>query len=245
MFYRKYILCLTLLFLAGCKAAAPTETPVQTPQVWRLGYSTSMEVFLPELYTCASEQPGVQLIIQESANLSNQEPDELFFFQWGNVDQVSGYAAKIGSDRWVAIVNTRNPIETISIDDLRNLYTSGIKTWAEVSTGNQGFAEQVQVWAYPDSLDIETGFEETLDWDMDTNQNILLAPDPEVMLQSVAITPGAIGFVPASWLNSSVKEITIVDLPDPTRTKPLVVVGSSEPSGQTLDWLFCVQSSIP
>jgi DNA-binding transcriptional LysR family regulator len=76
--------------------------------------------------------------------------------------------------------------------------------------------------------------------------NTALAPSPEAMLKFIASNPKGLGYVPASWLNDSVKTISLESKPytDPNYFLRVLVVAvaKQEPSGRTREWLSEAQS---
>lgn len=76
--------------------------------------------------------------------------------------------------------------------------------------------------------------------------NTALAPSPEAMLKFVANNPKALGYVPSSWLNDSVKALT-VEGKRHTDTNYLlrvlvVAIAKQEPQGRTREWLSEAQN---
>jgi hypothetical protein len=58
----------------------------------------------------------------------------------------------------------------------------------------------------------------------------------------VAADPNAIGFLPAHWLDSSVRAVTIDGLS--SAAQPILALTTSTPKGTTRSWLLCLQSTI-
>lgn len=244
MFVRKIPWFFVAIFLAGCGSSVVSATPEPAPEIREIGLSPSMQVFAPVFFNCALEQPGFQIITQEMGSDGEQHFAGDFLIHWGNVDEVSGYAGVIGEDYWIMVVHPNNPVESLTSQQVIEIYAGSIQTWSEVVPGSLGFDGEVQKWAYPSESDIENVFEEFLQIQTLKSQNIALAPNPAAMIQVISGNPVAIGFIPASWKTDSVKEVSIEDVSYASRQVPLVVLSSTEPTGKELKWLLCVQDAI-
>jgi len=220
-----------------------TETPVPAMEFWEIQYSTSMAVFVPGFYSCISKQPDVQLLTTEVASIMDQNPADQFFLYWGDVNQVAGYATVLGYDHWVVIVNPANPVDVVTLDELSSLFKGNKTSWNEISSFGAASSFPLEVWVYMDDIDIGLEFKETVD--STENRSAMLAPNPGAMMEAVAENEGAIGFVPESWLDDSVKRIQIQGLSDWSREVPVVVLSPEEPAGRFREWLFCLQDFIP
>ena len=69
-----------------------------------------------------------------------------------------------------------------------------------------------------------------------------IAASPQAMLEAVNQTPGAIGFLPRSWISQGVAAIQLgPDLQKSTR-KPLLALTKKEPEAGLQALLACLQS---
>ena len=71
-----------------------------------------------------------------------------------------------------------------------------------------------------------------------------LRPNPLAVRQAVAGDPQAIGLIPAFWLDSTVRAVTISDPPANGMRFPIVYSASAEPQGAKLSWLLCIEKAI-
>jgi hypothetical protein len=72
----------------------------------------------------------------------------------------------------------------------------------------------------------------------------VLAPDPAAVRSAVAQERYSLGTLPAHWLDSSVKKVTIVGAGEGQLKHPLLAMAAQEPQGTRRAWLFCVQAKL-
>jgi hypothetical protein len=61
------------------------------------------------------------------------------------------------------------------------------------------------------------------------------------MRAAVAADPGAIGFIPSRWLDSTVRSLTITNLDPATLSFPVLALTPTAPTGAQRTWLACLQ----
>jgi hypothetical protein len=71
-----------------------------------------------------------------------------------------------------------------------------------------------------------------------------LVPDPEAMVEAVRADPGAIGYLPASWLtNTAVRSITLETEVLHALLQPILVISHHEPQGLERILISCLQAN--
>lgn len=116
---------------------------------------------------------------------------------------------KIGNDAISIIVNEKNPVNTISLNQLKGIYTGNITDWNQIGGNNSSITPVTR----------ETGSGTRTDF-----QNLVLGGDTfgssvQVatfnygLLQTVAVTPNAIGYIAHDYLNNQVKQLEINNIP--------------------------------
>jgi hypothetical protein len=69
----------------------------------------------------------------------------------------------------------------------------------------------------------------------------LLIPGGAQMIESVAGDPAAFGFVPAHFLNETIKEVGLSGVEPAALQYPILSISASEPAGKTRAWLLCLR----
>ncbi len=135
---------------------------------------------------------------------------------------------KIALDSVVVFTNRSNPIEVLSVDDLKKIYKQEHIKWNEL-TGGTGEAEVAKF-----SLSKQSGtyafFSDRVMFSESMSGNVIHVYDPIQMIQMIASNPNAIGFSSLSAVRKAgvdkVKIIKIASVFNEKGTKPLLADGS-------------------
>ncbi len=216
---RKVALLMFALLLAACQPGVTREITPAAPLA--VNVSDSLAWLESDLADCAATAGVAVQRSETSANaaltLRLGEPDG------------QGYAAVLGEDRLAVIVHPDNPLEEISAQAVQAIFSGGEQSWPE--------GGEIQVWALPQSSDVTTAFVAAGFAIADAG----LAPTTGAMRKAVAADPSAIGYLPARWLDSSVRALTVsgleIDL-------PILAISAQEPQGEARALLLCLQERI-
>ena len=224
-------------WLVGC-SAPPTAPIPPSPMPLRISYSPYLAGIQEALHTCAVELPQLAIFFEQiPAAQQDFETADLVIW-WGEKPERIGYAYPLNEDELVVIVNPENPKQTLRGSELVSIYSGRIEKWSEIGTLDQ----QVEVWIFPEGNILSETFQAGMLADQRFTRLAKLAPSSAAMLESVAGDPGAIGFLPRSWLSPDVKGIEV----DPERQasvrKPLLALSQSEPRGAVKELIACLQT---
>ena len=227
------------LALAACQAASPLAA-VATPKYWRVQYTPALAWMAPAFNLCIRQLPGYALAVFEKPASALDVTQAEITLRWSAPTETTGSLVELGWDDLVLVVNPRNPLQSLTTSQVRNIFSGANRTWSDFSQGN---AQAIQVWSYPQGNEIRQYFEDALA-PLDLLPSAHLAPDPMTMRQSVAADPSAIGFLPGRWVDSSVRQLTIPDIPEPSLRQPILAITPAAAQGAQKDWLLCLQRSI-
>ncbi len=198
------------LALASCRG--PIYAPTATPQVMSVRImATSTAYPLLQDFALNFEQPGGRLsVIGQSAPwdtiyrqmLANVSPYALTAYV---PDDVPLWVAPIGSNALVMVVNPANGVPSLMIDDLRNLFQGRIASWAELG----GPDLPVTVVSREDGADTALVFRQQVMGPRHTTLAARLALSGSGVVDLVASTPGAIGYVGLELLDSRVRAVPL------------------------------------
>lgn len=233
------LLMLAGVLLAACQPAA--ATPIPTQAVIELQLTPALGWLGAPLNACAAEL-NVAVITDEKPAPALDLTGGVAL-RWGAPQPLNSYAAELGADELVVIVNPANRLSGITRKDLRSLVQGRTAAWRELFKDDTLPAETVQVWVYPAGEDTAAVVERLLGQAV-SNRAAWLAPDPAAARQAVAADPGAIGFLPRRWLDSSVRAVPLTDVPADLQRAPILALSPAEPTGLTRDVLVCVQRKI-
>lgn len=227
---------MTCLMLVGC-STPPTATIPPSPQPLRILLPPALEPVREALNICAQEHPEIALFTDSRSEIENLTADDIAIW-WGDPPSKVSEAFQLENDQLVIIVNRENPIKELTTNQLTNLFSGRIEDWSEISD----YQQPVLVWTFAGENQLGLVLKSAILEQADFSLLSYFVPTPDEMLEAVKEQPGAIGFVPRSWLDSEVSVIE-VDRDTSTRlTRPLLALTKGKPSRAALIVIDCLQS---
>jgi len=143
----------------------------------------------------------------------------------------------IAKDSLAIVVHPSNHIDSLSLEELRQIYAGYIWDWSLL--GWEG--EEVVVLSREDGSGARAFFEEEVMKGERLSPAAIIAPSSQGVLEYVASRPGAIGYVSMSLLNEEVKALRLEgkkpSSPDYPLKLPAYGVASSEAGRKLLEFL--------
>ena len=242
----------TFVLVSCSTPVAPASTPTHGAVTLRLYATTAAIPLLNDLTSHYIEtHPNVnfetttgdfQTMMQQFNQsqdgylLSNHLPDDNSILAW-----------PIGQDGIALITHPKNPVDGLTSEQLRSVYLGHIARWSEIG----GIDSPITILSREDGSSTRAEFERLLLGDRLTTQSAQIAPSSAAMVSSVAQIPNSIGYVSMSYLDASVKALSIDDVkPTPTtvydNTYPLrsnlYVIGLTEPQNVYRDFIGWIQA---
>ena len=226
-FFRGVVLLLTL---SAC-AETPRVTP--TPATIRIATSSTLSLLLDDLGDLyrADHHPGVTIQSESldsaaALDLLNGAVD-LAFISWLPPDLGARlWNSPLAYDAVAVIVHPTNPLTGLSLAQLRDVFQGRVVDWSVLGWAS----ENLIVVSREDGSGTRAAFEEAAMEGRPVTLNAIVQPGSEAMIDYVARTPGAIGYVSRGRATSAVKPIAIEGV-DPS---PLNVVNGTYPIGRVL-----------
>lgn len=228
------------ILLAAC-AAPVTLPPPPTPQVLEIGLTPATRTWAPAIRACANTIPELRLLVEEYP-ASNLEVDNGISIRLGIPNlQTPYFAAQIGKEQILIVVHPDNPLLELTSDALRQIFTGQVTTWDKFVAS---YPEPIQVWSYPTHDELHQIFTTAL-WHTNPPSILAyLAPDPAAMLEAISDNPGAVGYLPSSWLESSSLSLVSIEaqLQEALR-QPVLLLSAQEPQGLARNLISCLQAA--
>ena len=158
----------------------------------------------------------------------------------------------VAHDGIAVIVNPQNSIQYITLDQVKGIYTGKITKWSEISGADvPNTNNQIVLIGRDSASGTRSYFDETVLKNANLSKNMLEQNSNGAVAQSVAQTPGAIGYVSIGFVSSDVKALPIwynankiispsVDTVK-NKTYPvsrdLYMITNGQPTGLTRDYL--------
>ncbi len=220
----------------------PTATPQPTPQVVRVAVSPTLHPARGAFQACAQAYPGAALVLEEV-------PDQLLdvgrfdlVLTLGEPQQSGTFLTPIAREQILIIAQEDIPITSVSSGDLRALFGREARTWGEFFGPQASFDMEVKVFSYTPENPLRLQFEASVPGlSQPGAPGLFLAPDPAAMLEAVAGTPGAIGYLPRAWLDDSVASLPVPADMESALTLPLLIAATGPPTGAAGDLVRCLQ----
>jgi phosphate transport system substrate-binding protein len=164
----------------------------------------------------------------------------------------------VAKDGIAVIVNPANTIRYITLDQVKNIYLGKITKWSEITGADvPGTNNQIVVIGRDSASGTRTYFDETILLKATPTKQMLEKNSNGAVLQTIAQTPGAIGYVSIGFVSRDVKALPIwynanrivpASLENvKTKTYPvsrdLYVITNSQPTGLTGDFIRYILSS--
>jgi undecaprenyl-diphosphatase len=218
-----------------------------------VAYTSSLEWVIPAMSTCAATLDNFSIVSHSvTANQYGTVADSVFL-RWGAPDELSAYAAVLGEERLAFIVNPQNPISNLPVNLVREIASGMTSSWGtlyekcpeclsgKVEESLAGTAPALAFYSATDesqALFSEIGMGGT----PIAAASALLVPGAVQMRDSIASTPAGFGFLPARFLNTSVKEVSLAGIDLSALELPILAITAAEPNGNTREWLLCLQT---
>jgi phosphate transport system substrate-binding protein len=222
----------------------PAATPVEQVNALRL-YSTSTAAPLlyslttayrqrhPEIVfdlTVSSYQALAERVLTEEGSyfLSHHLPEEI------DRPQSRYWAAPIGQDALAIIVHPDNPLHNLTLEQLRAVYEGRVGSWEALG----GDTQRLTVVTRDGASGVRGEFQSLVMGSREVGSAAQVVTTDAAMVETIASTPGSIGYVSLSALDDRVRPLAINSiLPDadsvyeqvyPLRMT-IYVVGLAEP----------------
>ena len=217
-----------VILLAGCNPSTPGATPVPIS----VQYSAAIIPWLPGIYDCA----GVNVVTAEQRAVEFQDPQSVdMAIRIGQPDNLNFPAYQIGSEEILVIVNPKNPVKSLTAEQVRRIFNGQTVSWQGVGGSNT----QVQVWVYPSGEDIQQIFESTAMDGSPVTSNARLATSPDEMALAIANDVNAVGILTQSLMGNIVSDAFMV------ATVPVLALTKIAPQGAVQTLIACLQNKTP
>ena len=164
----------------------------------------------------------------------------------------------VAQDGIAVIVNPKNTIPYITLDQVKDIYLGKITKWTEITGASvPGTNNQIVIVGRDSASGTRTYFDETVLSKATPTQNMLEKNSNGAVLQTVAQTPGSIGYVSIGFVSKDVKALpiwyntqtiiapsisTVKDKTYPV-SRDLYVITNGQPSGLAGDFIKYILSA--
>ena len=204
-------LSLVALTLVSCTGQVlPASTPTSAAAVLSINATTATLPLITDLtqaYAQVAPDISFEIVIGNYAAAAVQalSGEKIFFLTNHLPDQSGLWGAPVGQDAIVIITYPGNPIDNLTIDDLRGIYQGRIVNWQAVN----GSDLPIIVISREAGSGTRAEFERLVMGDRQTTRIARIAPSNSAVVTSVAGQPGSIGYVSLSYVTPDVRALRI------------------------------------
>lgn len=197
--------------LVSCSSQIlPAATPTTHVTALRLFATTPAIPLIHNLTTTYSRlNPSITFEITSGdyeAMVQEVMRDDSAYLVTNHLDNQSPlWAAPIGQDGIAVIVHPDSDITALTTTQLRDIYQGWTSNWSDLG----GRKSDIIVISREEGSGTRAEFESLIMGNRHTTSNAQIAPSSAAIVQSVARQPDSIGYVSMSYLNESVRALTI------------------------------------
>jgi hypothetical protein len=216
--------------LAACTSAIPTPTPVPSPQPLRVYLSPLLEPLRPLLAGCAPSGSAVYYTADETG------ADAVLLM--GQPEEAQGSLWQLGTESMVPAVHPSRNLASLDLSVILQIYQGQVSDWSQLGQP----AAPLHAWVYAS----QTQIGHILAALASPTQGAAFqsAPGPLEMRQSLAKDPNALGWLPARWLDASVRQVSLAAPAPANLSQPILARTEGQPQGLTQDLLVCLQNKL-
>jgi len=231
-----------IILLAACQTPTPAPVSAEYPEAVVVQHTPALRIAVPVLQACAVEAPDLALFLEEAPRTAIDLTSEVEGLT--RIGLVLGepaadeFAVALGVAQIVVIAHPSNPVQNLSADELQNLFSGEVQNWSQIG----GTDQAVTPWVLTPADESRQLFDKTILGKKNLASQARLAADPGWMLAEVSADPGAIGFLPAAWLDENVRPVDLqAALADELRL-PLLALAVTQPQDQARNLMICLQN---
>jgi len=238
---------LTILLLSAC-ASIQTKSNIEAMKVIPVQISTSLTNWIPRLNACAEPLTDANLLLNilPPENLDPHSADLIIRF--GPKTPDDNFLTVLAYDSLVFIVHPDFPLDEISAQSLHALFNGSIKNWSqleEIQSENIEYDLSLNLFSFGENNDLNILLSKALMKNNLVTKKAIYTPSFENMLQSVAQTPGSLGYLLKSQLNNHVNALKITNPNELSISleQPILAITNETPTGCLRQLLLCLQNA--
>lgn len=209
---RRTLVVVALALVSCSNQVLPASTPTSNAVMLQLNTTTATLPLLTALTrSYAQVNPAVQFEVRFSnyqaaaAQASSKQPIYFLTSYLPPMDESLLWGAPVGQDGIAIITHPGNPVENLTIAQIRAVFQGRMTNWANVG----GPSLAITVISREAGAGTRAAFDRLLMGERQTLQSAHIAPSSAAVITSVARQPGSIGYVSMSYVDSSVQPLKI------------------------------------
>lgn len=182
---------------------------------------------------------------QLAANVTHE--DALYFVSHHRPNDPNLWSAPLALDGIVAITNPRNPVETLTTAQFRQIYQGFLMNWSEAG----GTDAPITLYSRETGSAIRAEFDRLVMGQRVTSPNAQIVPSTQAAIERVTHDTNGIAYAPLSQLDGTLKVLAIDGVVPDVQTitsqiyplrSTIFIVGPSEPLEPLASFISWIQS---
>jgi len=203
-----------ILILTACAAPSPKTSSAAPPPVVSIYVSPAAEPWLEDVYACARE---ISAVIRLSASESAAD----LRLRLGEPETLKTPAYQIDVEEILVVTHRESPIQNLTADEGRALFSQG--------------QENVEIWVYASSADIQEVFEREIMRGTRIHPLARLTLHPQQMSDALNLERNAVGILPRRWKAGTIRDVFALT------GVPVLAITPGEPQGAIKELIACLQ----
>ncbi|MDK2981280.1 MAG: undecaprenyl-diphosphatase [Chloroflexota bacterium] len=243
---------LALMAMAPQPADLNNAAAAGDSSAYQIAYNPNLEWLVPDMNACQAQQDDFQISYQRAASLNSASGTFDAYLYYGSTNEIGANLYQLGSDTIVAAVNSGRGMQSIRAEMIDDIFSGRTTTWGGVyqacpdcfSSDLGANNDPIAIWMLPEESNLWNTFAASY-LSSPVSSFAQIAPNAGVLRQMLASDAGAIGILPAGWLDTSVNGLTLQVEGDAPVSLPILTATHGQPDEALSQWLTCLQGSMP
>jgi hypothetical protein len=194
-------------------------------------YSFAAIPYLAQIYNCSGSNV-INAVQSQAASIDWHVVD--LAVRLGQPKELSSPAFIIGGEELLIIVNPKNPVISLTAEQVRVIFTGQVVSWQEIR--NTSPSAPIQVWVFSSGEDVQQVFDQTILAGSQITTTARLATSPDDMIGAIAANVNSIGILPSHIRTGIVSDVFSIGM------VPVLVITGDEPNGEVQRLIACLQN---
>jgi len=179
-------------------------------------YSTpAAQPWMSDLFACAND-------LSVGLNVTSDSPD--IYLRIGEPENLISPAYKFDEEELLLVTHRESPVQNLTIDDAQTLFAGQDDP-------------DVELWVYSSDADLQIAFDQLVMKGRAVSSFAFVAPNPQVMSDTLNIHSNAVGILPRHWKAGMVREVYSAG------TIPVLAITQDNPNETVSQLVECLQKS--
>ena len=232
--------------LTSCNQGLVDTSPVPTIEIINLQITPELEHWMPKISQCANSIEGIgiysDILIQTELSISQAD----MVIRLGKQTESDPYVAVMGLEEITLLTGSEVPVEELSINSIRAIFSGEITNWGEVPEVRDQEIEINQpiiTMSYPEENIVRELFRRSFLENEPIMSDPLIYSTPEGLNRLLQENPYGIAFTLKSHLLENQDPLEISDFNTSLAQEYVLVITNIEPQGNLKQLLLCLQDS--